>query len=355
MTIRLISRCKIGAKMKIAFISDIHFGVRGSNPFFLEQYDRYFEEQFFPYLRSNQISDVFILGDFWESRKALTVPALNQALKFLNRLAEENIRVKILYGNHDVFYKNTNTLNSIDWIGRYPNIEICEETLEFEVDGCRFAMVSWICADNRERIENFIKNTDATILLGHFEIQKFEMLKGIYCEIGYQSKDFAKFKKVFSGHFHVHSSDGRVVYLGNPFQTQWGDLGVKKGFVVFDTTTSDYEFVENTKTLYNEIVYDPSDPPNPSVYSQQIVRLILPETYDIHALNQYTESISKMTQSLEFRDNAPDVTEYDLDEDLTLIELIDQCLGTVKNVQDPEVLKERFIAIYQEALEKLKI
>ena len=45
---------------------------------------------------------------------------------------------------------------------------------------------------------------------------------------------FSKFKKVFSGHYHTRSNDGKIFYMGNPYEMFWTDYEDKRGFVVFE-------------------------------------------------------------------------------------------------------------------------
>ena len=52
-----------------------------------------------------------------------------------------------------------------------------------------------------------------------------------------------------SGHFHLREEreydDGKIVYLGNPFQMDFGDVDGIKGYYILDIPSSTYEFTEN--------------------------------------------------------------------------------------------------------------
>ena len=49
--------------MKIAIITDTHFGARNDSVQFDEYFYQFYEGQFFPYLQKNNIKTVLHLGD----------------------------------------------------------------------------------------------------------------------------------------------------------------------------------------------------------------------------------------------------------------------------------------------------
>ena len=55
--------------MKIAILNDSHFGARGDNQLFLDYFLDFFENQFFPYIKENNITEVLHLGDLMDRRK----------------------------------------------------------------------------------------------------------------------------------------------------------------------------------------------------------------------------------------------------------------------------------------------
>lgn len=339
--------------MKIALISDIHWGVRGSSVYFLNKYNEYFYNEFFPYLEKNNIKHCFILGDFWENRKLINIQVLREAQKFLETFQNNGIELIILHGNHDVYYKNTNQINSLDWMRYLPNVTVVDEFLEREFGSANFAFSSWINQENKELIERRIKNSSAEILCGHFEIQNFEMLKGIYCKSGYSSDDFRKFIRVFSGHFHIHSTDGRIIYLGNPFQTQWGDLNVEKGFVVLDTKDFSYEFVKNLNNIFDQIEFKSSENYDVEKYRDKIIRVIIKDRDELK-LNILIDDLDKVAQSIEIIDPTEIEIEYQETGDVSLIQMFEKNLESMKS-SDSENLRDLFIEIYNQAQEMQRV
>ena len=100
--------------MKIAFICDTHFGARNDSPFFLDNALSFFEKQFFPYLRDNNITNVIHLGDFFDRRKYVNFNTLSVVRKrFVDKVVNDKLNLHITIGNHDTYFRNTNDLNSL--------------------------------------------------------------------------------------------------------------------------------------------------------------------------------------------------------------------------------------------------
>lgn len=244
--------------MKTAIITDQHFGARNDSIHFIDFYEKFYSEIFFPTLEKEQIDTVLILGDTFDRRKYVNFYSLQRAEKmFFKPLAEKNIKVHMIVGNHDTYYKNTNEVNSPELLLKdYPNINIISEPSVIELDKTEIVMMPWICAENYEKSMELIKKTNATICMGHFEIQGFQMYRGAPSHDGLDSSTFDKFDKVFSGHYHHKSHKTNIYYLGNPYELTWQDYGDDRGFHIFDTTTQKLQFVKNTNTIFKRMVYD---------------------------------------------------------------------------------------------------
>ena len=62
--------------MKIALINDTHFGCRNDNPNYHEYIYRFWEEQFFPYIKEHNIDTIIHLGDVLDRRKYVNFKTL---------------------------------------------------------------------------------------------------------------------------------------------------------------------------------------------------------------------------------------------------------------------------------------
>jgi DNA repair exonuclease SbcCD nuclease subunit len=244
--------------MKIAIINDTHFGHKNDSPFFLEESLRYFENNFFPYLKEHNIKHVLHLGDLMDRRKYVNFYTLSQVQKrFIELFNTHKITLHITLGNHDTYFKNTNQINSVkELFSRHEYINLYEEPVELYFSGLKIALIPWMTKDNADICLDYISNTSASILAGHFEINGFEVVSNIRHSSGNDIEMFGKFDKVLSGHFHIRQSKENVHYLGTQYQLSFADVNVSKGFTVLDTQTRELEFIENPRKIFHLLKYD---------------------------------------------------------------------------------------------------
>lgn len=349
-------------------MSDIHLGARNDSEFYLETFLTFSRETFFPYLKNNNISTLLLLGDIWDRRKYINFNTLSRAIReFFDVLRDMNIDIKIIYGNHDVYFKNTNDINSIDLLlSAYHNIEIVDFAKVFNFDGLNIGLIGWINSGNLKESLEWINTVKADVLAGHFEINNFEISDGIKAKEGFDSSIFSRFEYVFSGHFHVMSNNGQIYYLGNPYQLTWSDYGLKKGFHIFDTDTRKVELIENPIHVYDKHYYnDDCDiiQFDYSQYKNKVVRIYV-DTLSLASRKKFDLFVDKMTHV------GYDVSIQEVD--YALAELMSETAGDVQYTGaliyiqqyidsiinenlDKGVLKDYFADIHNIALEKSAI
>ena len=64
--------------MKIALITDTHFGARGDSILFYDYMMEFYNNVFFPYLKDNNIENVIHLGDVVDRRKFINFNILHK-------------------------------------------------------------------------------------------------------------------------------------------------------------------------------------------------------------------------------------------------------------------------------------
>lgn len=246
--------------MKIALITDTHWGIRNDSPVMLDHMKTFLNEVFFPTLEKEGINTVIHLGDLVDRRKYINYSTAKRLREdFLDVLSRKKITMHVIAGNHDTFYKNTNDVNALRELvnGKYDNVAIYyDEPTDVELDDTSILLVPWICNDNKEASLKAIEQSRSQIVMGHLELRGFEMYRGSVNTDGDDPKLYSRFDIVCSGHFHTRSCSDNIHYLGTPFQYMWSDFDDRKGFHIFDTSTRELTFVENPNQIFYKFFYD---------------------------------------------------------------------------------------------------
>ena len=271
--------------MKIALINDTHWGARNDSPAFINYFNRFYDEIFFPYLQENNIKTVIHLGDVVDRRKFINHnTAHNFKLKFWNKIDELNLDTHVIIGNHDTYYKNTNEINALQNLNISKNAKVYTSSQTVNFDGLDILFMPWICDTNKDDTLYHIDNTTAQIVMGHLEIKGFEMHKGHLNEQGLEKDLFKRFEKVMSGHFHKKSDDGHIYYLGCPYQIMWSDYNCPKGFHIFDTHTRELTRIPNPLVMFKKFIYNDKGEDytkkNLSEYENTFVKLFISNKTD---------------------------------------------------------------------------
>jgi DNA repair exonuclease SbcCD nuclease subunit len=312
--------------MTVAIITDQHFGARNDSGHFLDFYEKFYRDTFFPALRDNKISTVLILGDTFDRRKYVNFYSLKRTKQmFFDPLHDIGLQVYMLAGNHDTYFKNTNEVNSIDLLlQEYDNITVIDSPqtihLDYKDTTADVLMMPWICPDNYEQSMEEIKNSSATICMGHFEIEGFAMHRGMPSQEGLSRELFRKFEFTFSGHYHHRSTADGIYYLGNPYELTWQDYNDTRGFHLFDLDTRSLEFVPNPNVMFYRITYDDKtesiteiSKKDLSLYTDKYVKVVVvnktnPFLFDTFMANLYNvnpidvtiaEDVAELTEETE--------------------------------------------------------
>lgn len=270
--------------MKIAIITDQHFGARKNSKLFHDYFLKFYNNIFFPTLEKEKIEIIIDMGDTFDSRKGIDYSSLSWAkTNYYNVLCDMECKIHTIVGNHTAYYKNTNSINAVDLLLReYKNVNVISEPQEFFVDKLKILFIPWINDENKQKTFDMIKNTSSKCVMGHLELSGFRVNSSAIMEHGLDSKIFDKFNKVFSGHFHTRSTDGKIFYVGNPYEIYWNDVNDDRGFAIFDTDTLDHYYVNNPYNIFSIINYEDTsiNEFNFCDYENKIVKLIIKKRTD---------------------------------------------------------------------------
>ena len=346
--------------MKVAIITDQHFGARNDSIAFLDFFQKFYDNTFFPTLDENNIDTVLILGDTFDRRKYVNFYALDRAKKmFFDKLEERGIRVHMLAGNHDTYYKNTNEVNSPELLlTEYNNIDVISKPETIIIDGTSICMMPWICPDNYQDSIDQIKNTKAEICMGHFEIAGFAMHRGMESHDGLSKDLFQRFDMVFSGHYHHRSDDGHIYYLGNPYELTWQDYNDTRGFHLFDLETRRLDFIANHYTMFKRIEYDDKEKEPIDLdaldLKETFVKLIVINKTDYYKFDKFTQKLyNKGCYEIKIIEDMSEFEDGEIDSDINLEDTVSVLSNYIESIEtdvDKEKIKTFMKSLYTEAI-----
>lgn len=346
--------------MKIALLGDTHFGVRNDARHFHEYYEKFYSEVFFPYLEEHGIDTIIQLGDLFDRRKYINFLSLAESRRyFFDECRNRNIRLHALIGNHDIFWRNSLEINSPDLLLRdYDNITLWTTHGTLELDGAVFDMIPWMCSENEKDIREFVSKSTSPYCVGHFELVGYYMQRGQVSHEGYEDAFLKDYDQVYSGHYHSRSAsvDGKIAYLGTPYELFWSDYKDQKGFGVFDTHSKAFKFVANPHRMFYKLTYDDTKEMNQDFTNLQnkYIKIVVAQKTNPQQFDTFMDDIYKMNpidvtiveDVNEMVNNEEDVVDQAQDTLTILSNYIDQQTIQV----EPQKLKTVMRELYLEAL-----
>ena len=235
---------------EIGIFSDPHYGVHRNSETWHKialNHAKWAAEQF----KARSIKDIIIPGDIFHDRNDIAVNTLHNVTDIFDCLRDFNIIITV--GNHDAFYKDKSDINSVSILRGWSNITVVDKLVVLEAHGRKIALCPW--GQNIEEVPA------CDLIVGHFEINSFKMNSFKVCTNGLKASDLtSRAKLTITGHFHHREerkyNEGTILYVGCPYQQDWGDYGTTKGLYTLDLDTLKYEFVENNiSPRYNKVRY----------------------------------------------------------------------------------------------------
>ena len=346
--------------MKIAIITDQHFGARKNSKLFHDYFLKFYNDIFFPTLEEEGITTIVDMGDTFDNRTGVNFGALSWAKNnYYDRLKEMGCTVHTIVGNHTAYYKNTNKINSIDLLLReYDNVPVYAETTSIMLGDLSVLLVPWINSENKEKTLGLIEKSSSPVCMGHLELNGFKATHGHIMEHGMEMDAFSKFERVYSGHYHTRSNNGKVFYLGNPYELFWNDYKDSRGFHIFDTETLELTPVTNPYRIFYKIYYEdtPYQTFDAREYEKKIVKLIVKQRTDtllfekfIYKLYQSNIEDLKIVENFSIQESV----NFEIEESEDTLTILDRYIQEADTSLDKSIVTKLIKEIYQEACESI--
>lgn len=319
--------------MKICILGDTHFGARNDSVQFHDLFAKFYSETLIPTLQERGVSTIIQLGDLFERRKYINFNSLHLCKKyFFDPLQERNIQLHTLIGNHDIFWRESLSINSQSLIlGEYDNIHIYDHPKQIGLWGIPMDIIPWICEENRDEVLSFINSSKSRICLGHFEISGFSMYRDMDSNDGLTRETFENYHHVFSGHYHHKSFKHNISYVGTPYEMTWEDYGDSKGFHILDLDNFELEFYENPHKMFYKVQYSDDLDETSIDYSQfkdKYVRVVVltksnhykfdkflnmmynSNPFDLKIIDEYIDTSSTIDENIDLKDTKSVISDY---------------------------------------------
>jgi len=346
--------------MKVCLLGDSHFGIRNDSKIFHAYMRRFYTEQFFPTLLERGITKIFQFGDLFDRRKYVNFYTLDQCRDyFFDPMMNYEIEMVTLLGNHDIFWREKLDVNSPSLLlERYDNIRVIQNPTNY----MGIDIIPWICKDNEQSILDFIKQSTSRICFGHFELEGFEMMKGMESHGGMDRSILSKYEQVFSGHFHTKSNKDNIMYLGTPYELFWNDYKDPKGFFILDTDTLEIEFIQNNDPMFIKYYYDDSNAINidPKIIKDKYVKLVVVNKKDFSMFDKVVDTLYnhnpaelKIIEDLSDFDAEVQDDSIDIEDTMSLLsDYVDAIDTDADKARLKNILKELYVEAHDYAEEK---
>jgi len=344
--------------MNIVIITDQHFGARKGAEYIHNYFKKFYDDIFFPYLKENKIDTIIDMGDTFDNRRNIDLASLEWSKKnYYDRLHSMGITVHTIVGNHTAYYKDTNEINTVDLLLKeYDNVVIYSEPTEINLDGLDILMLPWINEENRLQTMEMIKSSKSKVVMGHLELNGFVATRGHTMEHGMDTKVFNKFDRVYSGHYHTRSNNGKIYYLGNPYEMFWNDVNDPRGFNLFDTQTLKHTPVNNPYRLFYNIYYEDTNYKlfDSREFKHKIVKLIVKKKTDQKQFEKFIDKLyNSGIQDLKIVENyiLQESEDFEVEETENTIGILNRYIDESEFEGDKTLIKGILQQIYSEACE----
>lgn len=239
------------SQSRVAIFSDLHLGVHSDSESWYGIADKW-SKWCRDTLKQNNIRDIIFMGDWFHNRADISVNTLHIAMRVLQTFDDFNIHM--ITGNHDVYFRHRTDVHSLSIFKGRSNVMVYDQPTTLVWNG------------KKERILSFLpwgfdttKIVKSDAIFGHLEIESFMMNAFKMCDHGLKISDLLSLSPlIFSGHFHIRREkvldNGTIIYVGNPFEMDFGDVNNVKGLYLLDLETMQYEFIKNNITPRHQYV-----------------------------------------------------------------------------------------------------
>ena len=235
---------------KILVIGDTHLGLGYPNSVdkWFKVHKEYFEDFLLPLVkRELGPNDIVVhCGDLFDNRSVIPINILNFAQNLLEQISKI-CPVHILIGNHDLYTKASNDVNTVKLYKYIPNVTVYEEPTRIDFYGKSILMLPWV-EKKIDQVSILKKFSGCDYLFCHSDLNGARMH---LTSVAHKNSDkidveeFSGYKNVYSGHIHILQVNKNFTFVGNNFEMDRNDINNQKGVFILDVLMCDEVFIPN--------------------------------------------------------------------------------------------------------------
>lgn len=341
-------------------VSDTHFGVRNNSIEWLEIQKEYFRNFFIPLLKKEGKPGDFVLhcGDVFDSRNSLNLLVMNEVMSIFEEISKI-MPIVIILGNHDIYRKLTNDVNSVKILKWIPNIHIFEEPEVLSVADQTMLLMPWRNSVEEEKL--CVQSHSATYLFCHTDVKGLKFNKHTTVEHGLSLEDMKQYKKIYSGHIHYSQNSVNFRMLGCPYQMTRSDMGNEKAVWLLDIATGQETPFYNTyspkfiKVLFERILEMELEEAN-EMFKGNFIDVITDTKWSLmFPFSSFTEDLNSHRR-LDFVPRFSDETddEYDIEGSTDKVDILELAEKLIQGTSHQDALKTKLLATVKSLYEKVQ-
>lgn len=202
------------------------------------------------YAVAHNIKKVFNLGDLYEYPKPINTLSSNLLVDIFTDPKYKDLEQYYLIGNHDVLNINLNIYSVKKFKGIFTKIVDYKNSTDVNLfEGTPYKWVGMPFYETDAEITKYlskIKDKENTVLFGHNAIDGVKFSEDYKPKLVTKAEYFSQFKMCIFGDIHLRNVvNNKLIYPGGLLTHSFSDNEGGKGFMVYDVSNNDYEFIAN--------------------------------------------------------------------------------------------------------------
>jgi DNA repair exonuclease SbcCD nuclease subunit len=348
---------------RVFLISDTHLGVRSNSKEWCDIIEDYFQKFLIPLLKKeSQPGDVLVhCGDVFDSRQSLNLYVLNLSISIFEEVSKI-LPVYMLVGNHDIFMKHTNDINSLKVFRNLKNVRVFEKPEKIQLGKKQAFFLPWV--EDHKELQDLIRQNSADLLFCHADVSGFSFNKFTKIESGPELSSFSGYHRVYSGHIHYAQKRGNIRMLGSPYELTRSDSGNTKSVWLYDLEKDEEtEYVNSVSPRFlrykMEWVLEKSLDELQSIFFNNFIDISVSAEMSLHdhfsSLSEKLSGYRKLSHTLIDEAKVTEDEEISSEEEISVQNLIEKY---VESTGHSEGLKEKIAQfskkVYEEALKEIE-